>query len=183
MVFGAGVGILVVNGEANGDLERRGVSHAAFLALIHVVFQLHGHRVAALVAESGSVLVKSAALLADDVAGLVRIGDDGSAAIATSGAQVMQTLQVAALAFPVPDGVVHEFELRHFAEILDREHRSEDRLQASILALAGQQIHLQKALVRFLLDFDQVRDLDRTLNLRKIQALAFANVLVAIGHA
>jgi hypothetical protein len=39
--FRAGVRILVVNGQADGDLERRGVGHAALLALVHVVLQLH----------------------------------------------------------------------------------------------------------------------------------------------
>jgi hypothetical protein len=42
---------------------------------------------------------------------------------------------------------------------------------------------LKEALVRLFLHFDQVRDLDGALNLRKIQSLAFPNVLVAVGHA
>src|SRR5712692_8204644 len=49
--FRAAVRILVVNGQANGDLERRGVRHAALLALIYVVLELHRHRIAALVAK------------------------------------------------------------------------------------------------------------------------------------
>ena len=123
-VFRAGVGILVVNGQTDGDLERRGIGHAALLALVHVVLELHGHRIAALVAERRRVLVERAALRADHVAGLIRIGDDRSAAIAAGGAQVVQPFQVAALAFPVSDGVIDEIQLREPAEILDRKYRT-----------------------------------------------------------
>ena len=143
-VFRAGVRILVVDGQADGDLERSGVGHAALLALVHVVLQLHADRVAALLAERGRVLVERAALGAEHVAGLVGIGDHRRAAIAAGGAQVVQPLQVAALALPVPDRVVHEIELREAAEILNRKYRGEHRLQAAIFALGRQQIHLQE---------------------------------------
>jgi hypothetical protein len=56
-------------------------------------------------------------------------------------------------------------------------------LESAVLALAWQKIHLQEALVGLLLDFNQVRDLDGPLDFRKIQSLAFPNVLVAVGHA
>ncbi len=75
---------------------------------------------------------------------LIRIGDDGSAAIPAGGAQVVQTLQVAALAFPVADRIVHKIQLRQAAEILNRKHRSEYRLQAAVFALGRKQIHLQE---------------------------------------
>ncbi len=181
--FGTGVGILVVNGQADGDLQRRGVGHAALLALVHVVLQLHGHRVAALVAEGRRVLIERAALVADDVAGLIRIGDHGGAAVPAGGAQVVQTLEVAALAFPVADRIVHEFQLRHLAEILDRKHRREHRLKPAVLAFARQQIHLQEALIGLHLDFNQVGNLNRALDFREIQALTFPDVLIAVRHA
>jgi len=47
------------------------------LALVHVILQLHGDRIAALVAEGWRVLLNVAALVADDVAGLIRIGKLG----------------------------------------------------------------------------------------------------------
>ena len=134
-----------------------------------------------LFAKRGRVLVERAALGADHVAGLIRIGDHRRAAIAASGAQVVQPLQVAALALPVADGVVHEIQLRQAAEILNRKHRSEHRLQAGVFALGRQQIHLQKALIGHSLNFDQVRDLDRALDLGEIQPLAFANMMIAIS--
>src|SRR5882762_8561332 len=181
--FRAGVRVFIVYGETNSDLERGGIRHAALLALVHVVLQLHGNRVAALVAEGRRILVEGAALLADHIARLIRIGDDGSAAIPAGGAQVVQTLQVAALALPVSDRVIHEFELRHFAEVPDRKHRREHRLKAAVIALAWQQIHLQKALIGLLLDLNQVGDLDGSLDFCKIQSLAFPNVLVGVGHS
>ena len=176
----AGVGILVVNSQTDGDFQRRGIRHAALLAFVHVVLQLHGDWIAALIAERRRVFVERAALVADDVAGLIRIGDNGRAAIAASGAEVVQALQVAALAFPIADRVVHEFKLRHFAEVLDRKHGREDGLQTTVIALARQEVHLQESLIGLHLDFDQVWNLNRALNFREIETLAFPDVLVTI---
>ncbi len=156
----AGLRVLLVDGQTHGDLERRGVGHAALLALAHVIFQLQSHRIAALVAEVGRIRVVGAALRAQHFAGMKGIGDDRRSAVLASGAQVMQPLEVAALALPVADGVVHKLQLRDVAEIADRKHRLKYRLQAGIVALAGQPVHLQKAFVGALLNLDQVRDLD-----------------------
>ena len=89
----------------------------------------------------------------------------------------MQALEVAALAFPVADRVVDEFQLRYFAEILDREHGLENRLQPGVIALAGQAIHLQEAVITALLHLDQVRNLDGRRNLGKIKTLTESVVL------
>src|ERR1700719_911699 len=94
---------------------------------------------------------------------------------------MMQPLEVAALAFPIPDGVIDKIQLRETAKILDREYRRENRLQPGVFAFRGQQIHLQKALIREPLDLDQVRDLDRTLDLRKVQALALPDGTISIA--
>ena len=107
----AGFRVLVENGQPHGDLERRGISHAALFALGHVVFQLQPHRIAALVAEVGRVGVVGAALRAQHVTGMERIGDNRVAAVLASGAQVMQALEMAALALPVTDGVIHKLKL------------------------------------------------------------------------
>ena len=40
----AGLRVLVVNRQADGDFQRSGVGHAALFALRHVVFQLQAHR-------------------------------------------------------------------------------------------------------------------------------------------
>ena len=112
-LFCAGLGIFVVNRQPDGDLERRGIGHAALFALRHVVFQLQADRVAAAVAERDDVLVERSAVMAKHIADVERIGLDGGAAtgIAAGGTQVVQPFQVAALAFPVADGVIDEFEL------------------------------------------------------------------------
>ena len=180
-VFGAGVGVLIVNGQTNGDLERRGVGHAAFLALVHVVLELHADGVAALFAKRRRVFVERAALRAKHVAGLVRIGDHRGAAVAAGGAQVVQPLQVAALALPVPDGIVHKIQLRETSEILNRENGCEHRLQAAVLALGREQIHLKKPLVGFLLNLNQVRNLNRALDLGEIQPLTLSHMMIAIS--
>ena len=118
------------------------------------------HRIAALVTEVRSVRVIGAALRAQHFAGMKRVGDDRRTAVLASGPQVMQSLEVAALALPVADGVVHKLELRDVAEVADREHGLKDRLQPGIVALTGQPVHLQKAFIGALLNLDQVRDLD-----------------------
>ena len=100
------------------------------------------------------------------------VGDDHVAAVGAGGAQVVQALEVAALALPVADGEVDELELGDVAEVGDGEDRGEDRLQAVVLALLGQLVHLQKALVAAALDFNEVGDLDGGGNLGKIEAAA-----------
>ena len=182
-ILRARVGILVVDGQADGDLERRGVGHAALLAFVHVVLELHAHRIAALIAERGRVLIERAALGADHVPGLIGIGDDRSAALAASCPQVMQALEVAALAFPIPDRVIHEVELRQPAEILDGKHGAEHRLQAGVFPLRWKQIHLQEALIGHALHFNQVRNLDGALDLGEVQTLPLANCMISILHS
>src|ERR1039458_215672 len=140
-------GILGIHGQADGDLEGRRIGHAALLALLHVVLELQPHRVAALVAERHHVFVESSAMMAQDVAGVERVGADGGAATAAGRPQVVQPLEVTALAFPVADGIIDELQIAHAAKIRDREHAIEHGLQADVLALIRQQVHLQEALV------------------------------------
>src|SRR5205807_10424780 len=107
----AGLGVLLENRESHRNFERRGVGHAALLALAHVVLQLQAHRVAALVAEVRRIRVVGAALRAQHFAGMKRIGDNRGSAILTSGTEVVQALEVAALALPVTNGVIHKLQL------------------------------------------------------------------------
>src|SRR6185312_14836619 len=67
-------------------------------AFVYVVLELQSDRVAALVAEIGSVGVVGSAFSAENFAGVKRIGDDRGSAITTGGAQVVETLEVSALA-------------------------------------------------------------------------------------
>ena len=90
-LFCAGFGVFGANGEADRDLEGSRVGHAALFALGLIVLQLEADGVTALVAESDDVAVEGAALLAEDVAGVERIGLDRRAAgrVAAGGAKVM----------------------------------------------------------------------------------------------
>src|SRR5215831_11270622 len=108
-----------------------------------------------------------------------RVGFDRRAArgIAAGRAKVMQALQIAALALPVADRIIDEFELADATEIRDREDRREDGLQSDIIPFVGEKVHLQELLVRVLLDFDQIGNRDRGLYFRKINSLGGQTVL------
>src|SRR6266545_631180 len=96
--------------------------------------------------------------------------------------QVVQPLELAALALPVADRILDELERRVLAKVADREDRLEHRLQTRVLTLARQTVHLQEALVGLLLDLNQVRNRDGGLDFRKIDALA-VNVLGKAVHS
>ncbi len=144
----AGLGVLVPDDEADRDLERHGVGHAALLALVDVVLQLQADGVAADVADVAARVVRLAAARAEHLVLAVRIGDERVPAVHARLAQVVQPGQPAALALPVPDRILDELERRVLAEVGDRKHRLEHRLQSGILALRGQPVHLQEAFVQ-----------------------------------
>ena len=60
--------------------------------------------------------------------------------------------------------IAHEFELGALAEILDREHRAEDGLQALVQASALGLIDHQELIVGLLLNLDEVRHLGNFVN-------------------
>jgi hypothetical protein len=72
---------------------------------------------------------------------------------------MMQAFQVAALAFPVADGEIHERQFGNVPEIRNGENRLKNGLQSAVVSLAGQLVHLQKAVIGTLLHLDEVRDL------------------------
>src|SRR4029077_13366477 len=126
--------------------------------------------------------VRLAAPRAQHFAVAVRIGNQGCPALAAWLPQMLEGLELAALALPVADRVLDELERRVLAEVADRKDRFEHRLETRVLALAGQTVHLQEAFVRLLLDLDQVRDGNGRLDFRKIDALA-VNVLWQAVHS
>src|SRR5207245_5333094 len=123
------------------------------------------------VADVATRLVRLAAARTEHLAIAERVGDERGAAAAAGLPQVVQAGQLAALALPVADRVLDELERRVLAEVADREDRLEHRLEPRVLALARQTVHLQEALVRLLLDLNQVRNRNGRLDLRKILAL------------
>ena len=70
--------------------------------------------------------------------------------------------------------VLDEFEMSGVGEVLDREHRLEDRLQPFVWTLALRRIHQQELIIRGLLDFDQVRHLADFLDVPEHLANALA---------
>ncbi len=66
--------------------------------------------------------------------------------------------------------VADELQRRGVVEVLDREDRVEDGLQAGVLALLRFDLRLQEAFERLLLDLDQVGDLEDPGDLREILA-------------
>src|SRR5690606_29598943 len=178
----AGLRVLVPDDEQDRDLERHGVRHAALLALVDVVLELQLDRRAAQVADVAARLVGRAARRADDRPLAVRIGHQHGVAVVTLRAQVLEPGEPAALALPVADRVLDELERRVLAEVTDREDRLEDRLQARVLALGRQAVHLQEPLVRLPLNLEEIRDRDRRLDLREIDAFA-VDVLGQAAHS
>src|SRR5690606_23898863 len=83
---------------------------------------------------------------------------------------------------PVADRVLDELERRVLAEVADGEDRLEDGLQADVLTLARQRVHLQEAVVGPLLDLDQIGNRNRRPDLGKVDALAVDVVRQAAAH-
>ena len=96
-------------------------------------------------------------LLAVDGLFVRMVGDDLRAAVRAGHAQVLETLELTALALPVADGEVDEVERAGLPEIAEGEDAGEDRLQAGVFTLLGEEVHLQEPLVRLALHVDQVR--------------------------
>ena len=160
--------VLLEDGQPDVDLQGRGVGHAALLALFGIVLELEPDRVPALLAECDLVRRALAATVAEDVGRPLRIRANDLAALAAPCAQVLQPALRTALAGPVADRVRHELQRTHLSEVRDWEHGLEDGLEAVFDPLVGQEIHLQEALVRFLLHVEQIRDRDRRVDLGKV---------------
>src|SRR5579864_5066877 len=85
---------------------------------------------------------------------------------------MMQAFQISAFAFPVADGIADEFECGYAAKIRYWKDGIEYRLKPSIFAFLRKHIHLEEPLVGVLLYLDEIRDLDRCPNLRKVRSLS-----------
>ena len=84
---------------------------------------------------------------------------------------MLEALEVAALTLPVADLVLDILERGGLTEIRDREDRREYGLQADVVTLLRNQVHLEKAVVGLTLDLDEIRDLGGCIDLRKINTL------------
>src|SRR5437867_12370985 len=84
---------------------------------------------------------------------------------------------MAALAFPISDSGIDKLAVRDVADIGNGKHRLENRLQAGVVTLAGQAVHLQEAVIGTLLYLDQIRNLNRGGNFGKIKAFTKGIIL------
>ncbi len=168
----ARLGILVPHDKADGHLQGHGVGHAAFLAFVDVVLQFELDVVAADVADVTPRDIGATALGTEHLVRPVRGGHQLGPAARARHPQVLQARQPPALALPVADRILDELERRVLAEIADRKDRLEHRLQARVLALGRQPVHLQKAFVRLPLNLDEIGNRYGRADLRKIDAFA-----------
>src|SRR5258708_6072175 len=156
--------IFVVDSQPDLYLEGHAIAHAALLTFLLIVFVLEANGLAAVRAKFRPDIIKGAAHVTECLAWPQRIDLDAGLATLTRRAQVFQSFQIAALALPIADLIFDKVERRSFAKVGDRKHRPKDRLKASALALFRQQIHLQKTVVGFPLNLDQIRNRHRRLN-------------------
>src|SRR5688572_19638183 len=96
------------------------------------------------------------------------IGDDLVPAVRAGHAQMLEAFELSALAFPVADGVADEVERAGFPEIAEGENAREDALKTGVLALLGEEVHLQEAVVGLSLDVDQIRQRHIAANLGEV---------------
>jgi hypothetical protein len=96
---------------------------------------------------------------------------DGGAAALTVRSKVVQAFKSSALTLPVPDLILDKIKCGSTPKIRYGEYRLKHGLQARGFALFRQEIHLEKPVVRFSLNLNQVRDSDRGCDLRKIHTL------------
>src|SRR5205085_3102857 len=117
-------------------------------------------------------LVLHAAARTQDVVVTVGIGNQRRAAVLAGLAQMVEAGELAALALPVADRILDELERRVLAEVADRENGLEHGLQARVLALRREAVHLQEPLVGLALNLYELWDRHRRLDLRAVHALA-----------
>jgi len=131
--------------------------------------------VAALIAKKSACYVESCALVADHIARFDTDGDDPRAAIRGTSARCAGPFK-SRICTPVADRIVHEFQLRHLAEIPERKHGRETTESTASRSLGSRSI-LQAALIRFIWTFNRL-DLNRALDLAKSRRWTFPHMLI-----
>jgi hypothetical protein len=123
------------------------------------MFVLKADRFAAIVAEVRANGIKGAAVVTEHFGRIERIDLYLGTTVLTICAQMLEALEVTALALPITYLILDILERSSLAKIRNRKDRGKDRLQTHIVPLFRNKVHLQKAVVGFALHFDQVRDL------------------------
>src|SRR5262249_26477086 len=120
--FLTGVFVGVPHRQANLDLERDSIGHRFFLALFFGMLVLECHWFAAVITQQRRYRIHRAALRAYNVLGGIGIDPQNMAAVSAIGSEMIEPLELAALALPVPDRVFDKIQLRGLSEVSDREH-------------------------------------------------------------
>jgi hypothetical protein len=107
--------------SVSGSLSKT-VTHAAFLALLLIVFVLQADWLAAVFAKLRAHKVERAAAMTERFARCERVHLDRGAALFTIRAQVVKTFETSAFALPVTNLVLDEVEGGGAAEVGDRKH-------------------------------------------------------------
>src|ERR1041385_7783020 len=84
----------------------------------------------------------------------------------------METLKVSAFALPVADGIADEFERGNTAEIGYGKHGIENGLQSRVITFLRQHVPLEEPFIGILLHLDEIGNLNRRSDLRKIRSLS-----------
>ena len=92
-------------GDGFISLIKMMIAPVIFCTVVHGIGSMRDLR------KVGRVGIVGAALLAENFARMERVGNNRGSAIPTSGAEVMETFQVSALALPVTNGVIHKLKL------------------------------------------------------------------------
>ena len=170
--LGLGRRVLFPGHELDLELERDGVGVAFLDALHRRVLDPETDAVAAVLAERQLDLPGRAAERADFLLGeLHPRGEERLAGVAL-GPGVLDPLEPAALALPGPDGIAEELQLRRFLEVGDGEDILQRGLEAGVLALFGQELHLEELRVGLGLDVQKVGHREDGLDLREVDPLA-----------
>src|SRR5258708_1131033 len=122
---------------------------------------LEAYRLAAVVAEIWPDRVEGPAIIAKHFGRVERIDLDFGRAILTICTEMVEGVEISGFTVPVADLVLDIFQGRGFAKIRDRKDRRKNGLEPDIIPFLRDQVHLEKTIIRFALDFDQVRNLGR----------------------
>jgi hypothetical protein len=132
---------------------------------------LEADRLAAVITKIRTNYVKRAAVIAQDFGRVERVYLDLGTTILAVSTEMLETLKIPALTLPVADLVFDIFKSRRLAKIRDWEYRCKYRLEAYVVTFFRDQVHLQKPVIRFALDLDQIWDLSSRIDLGKIHPL------------
>ena len=136
------------------------------------VLDLEADAVAAVLAERDLDLPGRAAEGADLLLGELHARGQERLAGVALGPGVLDPLEPAALALPGPDRIAEELELRRLLEVGDGEDVLQRGLEAGVLALLGEELHLEELGVGLRLDVQKVGHREDRLDLREVDPLA-----------